>query len=99
MQTLLEGVELRDPTRSLEAVSRLGAGVPERVAGRIQLALASVPDPDNSIRWRDRAASTGYCGRMTTKRASWSFCKRREPAGECRQRRNWHVSGGGSCCA
>jgi [glutamine synthetase] adenylyltransferase / [glutamine synthetase]-adenylyl-L-tyrosine phosphorylase len=54
MQTLLEGVELRDPTRSLEAVTRLGAGLPERVARRIQVALASVPDPDTSIRFLER---------------------------------------------
>jgi [glutamine synthetase] adenylyltransferase / [glutamine synthetase]-adenylyl-L-tyrosine phosphorylase len=54
MQSLLEGVELRDPTRSLEAVTRLGAGLPERVARRIQLVLASVPDPDTSIRFLER---------------------------------------------
>jgi [glutamine synthetase] adenylyltransferase / [glutamine synthetase]-adenylyl-L-tyrosine phosphorylase len=51
MQSLLEGVELRDPTRSLEAVTRLGAGLPERVSRRIQLVLGSVPDPDTSIRF------------------------------------------------
>ncbi|HEY7390044.1 MAG TPA: glutamine-synthetase adenylyltransferase [Bryobacteraceae bacterium] len=51
MQSFLEGVELRDPIRSLEAVTRLGAGLPERVARRIQLVLASVPDPDTSIRF------------------------------------------------
>jgi [glutamine synthetase] adenylyltransferase / [glutamine synthetase]-adenylyl-L-tyrosine phosphorylase len=54
MQTLLEGVELRDPTRSLEAVTRLGAGLPERVVQRVQLVLASVPDPDTAIRFLER---------------------------------------------
>src|SRR5579875_232778 len=54
MQTLLEGVELRDPTRSLETVNRLGAGLPERILRRVQLILASVPDPDTSIRFLER---------------------------------------------
>ncbi|MBV9742565.1 MAG: glutamine-synthetase adenylyltransferase, partial [Acidobacteriia bacterium] len=54
MASLLEGVELRDPTLSLEAVTRLGAGLPERVAQRIQLVLGSVPDPDSSVRYLER---------------------------------------------
>jgi [glutamine synthetase] adenylyltransferase / [glutamine synthetase]-adenylyl-L-tyrosine phosphorylase len=54
MPSLLEGVELRDPTLSLETVLRLGAGLPERAARRIHLVLASVPDPDNSVRFLER---------------------------------------------
>ncbi len=50
MTGLLEGFELRDPTGSLEAVARLGARLPERIAQRIRLILASVPDPDTSVR-------------------------------------------------
>ncbi|HWB87371.1 MAG TPA: hypothetical protein VG675_24725 [Bryobacteraceae bacterium] len=33
---------------------RLGAGLPERIATRIQLLLASVPDPDAAVRYLDR---------------------------------------------
>jgi [glutamine synthetase] adenylyltransferase / [glutamine synthetase]-adenylyl-L-tyrosine phosphorylase len=54
MAGLLEGVELRDPTRSLEVVTRLGNGLPESIAQRIQVVLASVPDPDTSIRFLER---------------------------------------------
>ncbi len=54
MPSLLEGVELRDPTLSLETVLRLGAGLPERAAKRVHLVLASVPDPDTSVRFLER---------------------------------------------
>src|SRR5215469_11328935 len=54
MPSLLEGVELRDPTLSLETVLRLGAGLPERAARRVHLVLASVPDPDTSVRFLER---------------------------------------------
>jgi [glutamine synthetase] adenylyltransferase / [glutamine synthetase]-adenylyl-L-tyrosine phosphorylase len=54
MTGLLEGVELRDPTQSLEAVTRLGSGLPERIVRRVQLVLASVPDPDTSVRCLER---------------------------------------------
>jgi glutamate-ammonia-ligase adenylyltransferase len=35
-------------------VIRLGAGLPERIATRIQLLLASVPDPDTALRFLER---------------------------------------------
>src|SRR5215469_3060708 len=54
MAGLIEGVELRDPTQSLEAVTRLGSGLAERIARRVQLVLASVPDPDTSVRCLER---------------------------------------------
>jgi [glutamine synthetase] adenylyltransferase / [glutamine synthetase]-adenylyl-L-tyrosine phosphorylase len=54
MTGLLEGLELRDPTGLLEAVVRLGAGLPERIARRVRLVLASVPDPDTSVRCLQR---------------------------------------------
>ncbi|MBZ5728067.1 MAG: glutamine-synthetase adenylyltransferase [Acidobacteriia bacterium] len=38
---------------SLDA-TRLGAGLPERIAGRIQLLLASVPDPETAARYLER---------------------------------------------
>ena len=54
MPSLLEGVELRDPTLSLDTLLRLSAGLPERAAKRVQLVLASVPDPDTSVRFLER---------------------------------------------
>jgi glutamate-ammonia-ligase adenylyltransferase len=54
MPSLLEGVELRDPTLSLETIVRLRACVPERTAKRIELVLAAVPDPDTSVRFLER---------------------------------------------
>jgi glutamate-ammonia-ligase adenylyltransferase len=54
MQSLVEGVEFRDPSRAREALIRLRAGMPERIAARIQMLLASVPDPDTSIRCLER---------------------------------------------
>jgi glutamate-ammonia-ligase adenylyltransferase len=47
---LLEGVEFRDPSRARDAAIRLSAGMPERIAARVEVLLASVPDPDNSLR-------------------------------------------------
>src|SRR5215472_16260547 len=54
MQSLLEGVEFRDPLRARDTVIRLGSGLPERIAERIQLLLATVPDPDTSLRYLER---------------------------------------------
>src|SRR5215470_2831712 len=58
MPSLLEGVELRDPTLSLETVVRLSAGLTERAARRVHLVLASVPDPDTSVRFLERLRQT-----------------------------------------
>jgi len=58
MISLLEGVDFRDPSRALDAVHRLGNGLPERIAARIQLLLASVPDPDGSLRYLERLRQT-----------------------------------------
>ena len=49
MQGLLEAVEFRNPARAREDVARLGSGIPERIATRIRLLLASVPDPDEAL--------------------------------------------------
>ena len=49
MQSLLEAVEFRNPARAREDMARLGSGIPERIATRIRLLLASVPDPDEAL--------------------------------------------------
>ena len=53
MQSLLESVEFRDPSRAREMVIRLGF-LPERIAARIQLLLATVPDPDTALGYLER---------------------------------------------
>src|SRR5437763_168712 len=40
--------------QSSSDVIRLGAGLPERVATRIQLLLASAPDPETAVRFLER---------------------------------------------
>ena len=57
MPSLLDAVEFRDPGRARIAVARLGEGLPERVAARIQVLLASVPDPDTVVRFLERLRS------------------------------------------
>jgi len=54
MPSLLDVVEFRDPSRAEDALIRLRAGMPERIAARVQLLLASVPDPDTSVRCLER---------------------------------------------
>ena len=54
MSSLLDGVEFRDPARVRAIALRLGDGLPERIAARIQVLLASVPDPDTSVRFLER---------------------------------------------
>jgi len=54
MPSLLEQVEFRDPLRARDAAIRLGATLPERIAARIQLILATVPDPDTALRYLER---------------------------------------------
>src|SRR5581483_3254682 len=54
MHSLLEAVEFRDPARARGAALRLGAGLPERIAARIQVLLAAIPDPNTALRFLER---------------------------------------------
>jgi glutamate-ammonia-ligase adenylyltransferase len=54
MQNLLDGVEFRHPSSARTAALRLGTGLPERIVARIQVLLASVPDPDAVVRYLER---------------------------------------------
>src|SRR5690242_17923694 len=67
MQSLLDGAEFRDPARPPVAALRLSTGLPERSASRIQVLLASVPDPDTAVRFleRLRAESPSAFDRIT----------------------------------
>src|SRR5579883_623742 len=68
MQTLHDGVEFRDPARARSIALRLATGLPERIAARIHVLLASVPDPDRSVRCleRLRAESPSAFDRITS---------------------------------
>jgi len=68
MQSLVDGVEFRDPARARVAALRLGTGIPERIVARIQVLLASVPDPDTAVRFleRLRAESPSAFDRITS---------------------------------
>ncbi len=68
MPSLLDGVEFRDPARARMTAIRLGTGLPERIAARIQVLLASVPDPDTAVRFleRLRAESPSAFDRVTS---------------------------------
>jgi|HubBroStandDraft_1064217.scaffolds.fasta_scaffold00784_11 glutamate-ammonia-ligase adenylyltransferase len=54
MQHLLEAVDFRNPSRAREDIARLGGGIPERIAARIQSLLASSPDPDEALHFLER---------------------------------------------
>ncbi len=54
MASPLKSIEFRDPARAQEDIERLGAGLPERVMGRIEHLLASAPDPDGALRNLER---------------------------------------------
>jgi glutamate-ammonia-ligase adenylyltransferase len=54
MQHLLEAVDFRNPSRAREDIARLGGGIPERIAARIQSLLASVPDPDEALHFLEQ---------------------------------------------
>jgi [glutamine synthetase] adenylyltransferase / [glutamine synthetase]-adenylyl-L-tyrosine phosphorylase len=57
MSSLLDGVDFRDPVRARSAEERLGTGIPLRIVTRIQLLLASVPDPDSALQYLERLHS------------------------------------------
>jgi [glutamine synthetase] adenylyltransferase / [glutamine synthetase]-adenylyl-L-tyrosine phosphorylase len=51
---MLEGVDFRNPGRAMDALERLRPGLPPRIAARIQLLLASIPDPDRALQYLER---------------------------------------------
>lgn len=54
MQRLLEEIEFRNPFRARSDIARLGDGIPEAILTRIQVLLASVPDPDEALHYLER---------------------------------------------
>lgn len=72
MQNLLDSVDFRNPARAREDIARLGGGIPERIAARIQWLLAAVPDPDEALHFleRLRAGSPAAFNRISSSPAT-----------------------------
>src|SRR5689334_7650632 len=54
MQHSLEKVEFRDPARARKDFAQIETGIPERIKTRIEILLASVPDPDEALHYLER---------------------------------------------
>jgi len=62
MTYLLEEIEFQNPSRGREQMARLAEGLPEAVVTRIQVLLASVPDPDQAVHYLERLRSENQPG-------------------------------------
>src|ERR1041384_2778178 len=54
MPRIIEEIEFRNPSRARAQLNRLAGGLPEAILARIQVLLASVPDPDQSLHFLER---------------------------------------------
>src|SRR4026208_1198628 len=54
MPRLVEEIEFRNPARARTQIEHLSIGLPESIFTRIQVLLASVPDPDQSLHHLER---------------------------------------------
>src|SRR6266480_181755 len=54
MPRIIEEIEFRNPSRARDQLNRLAGGLPEVIVARIQVLLASVPDPDQSLHFLER---------------------------------------------
>ncbi len=54
MPRLLEEIEFRNPTRARAQMADLTSRLPDAISTRIQVLLASVPDPDQALHYLDR---------------------------------------------
>src|SRR5215469_14114892 len=54
MPRLLEEIDFRHPVRARAQMEEVSNGLPEAIAARIQVLLASVPDPDQSLHYLER---------------------------------------------
>ena len=62
MPRLVEEIEFQNPSRSREQMARLAEGLPEAVFTRIQVLLASVPEPDQAVLYLERLRSENPAG-------------------------------------
>src|SRR4029077_10849542 len=62
MPRLLEEIEFQNPSRARDQMARLADGLPEAVFTRIQVLLASIPDPDQAAHYLERLRSENPAG-------------------------------------
>src|SRR5258708_6054759 len=62
MPRLLEEIEFRNPARSRAQLADLPGRLPEAISTRVQVLLASVPDPDQSLHYLDRLRTENAAG-------------------------------------
>src|SRR5580658_1959562 len=60
MPRLLEEIEFRNPSRARAQMSDVVAGLPEAIAARMQMLVASVPDPDQAVHYLDRLRTENH---------------------------------------
>src|SRR5690348_8499528 len=62
MPRLVEEIEFRNPTRARAQMDDLSSGLPEAILTRIQVLLASVPDPDQALHYLERLRTENAAG-------------------------------------
>src|SRR5258708_6921416 len=62
MPRLLEEIEFRNPTRARAQLSDLTSRLPEGIGSRVQVLVASVPDPDQTLHYLDRLRAENTAG-------------------------------------
>ena len=62
MPRLLEEIEFRNPTSARAQMVDLTSRLPDTIATRVQVLLASVPDPDQSLHYLDRLRTENAAG-------------------------------------
>jgi len=62
MPRLAEEIEFRNPTRARAQMEDLSSGLPEAILTRIQVLLASVPDPDQALHYLERLHTENAAG-------------------------------------
>jgi glutamate-ammonia-ligase adenylyltransferase len=75
MPRLLEEIEFRNPSRARTLMSDLVAGLPEAIAHRMQVLVASVPDPDQAVHYLDRlrTENLAWFGRISNSPAALGY--------------------------
>src|SRR5579862_8678675 len=75
MPRLLVEIEFRHPSRARAQMSDVLAGLPESIATRVQVLVASVPDPDQAVHYLDRlrTENPGWFGRISNSPATLGY--------------------------
>jgi glutamate-ammonia-ligase adenylyltransferase len=75
MPRLLEEIEFRNPARARAQMSEVVEGLPEAIAHRVQVLVASVPDPDQAVHYLDRLRkeNIAWFGRIANSPAALGY--------------------------